>query len=117
MHGFRHRTFGDLVRLRMVIEIETQLAAAFNIKIANPTPAVRQGDLYIVMTWFELDNAYVSRGRAFGAAINTNRQSTRVGCDQDLSILDSFFRVSRGRSANQGESELNHGSYCELKEG
>src|SRR6185369_2463904 len=107
---------GDGGGLRMVIEIETQLAAALDIEIAHPAPAVRQSDLEIVMTGFQLNNANVSGGRAFGTAIDTDRHPTRVGCDQNLAELN-FFGVRRGRSANQGERDRNHGSDCEFEEG
>ena len=89
----------------MVININAELAATFNLKIPHPTAAVRQRDLDIVMTGFQFDHAHIGRSVALGLPVNAQRKTARIGRDLNLSVLDLALLFSVGGRRRAGQAE------------
>ncbi len=89
----------------MVININAELAATFNLKVAHPTAAVRQRDLDIVMSGFQFDHAHVGGSVALGLPVNAQRKTAGVGRDLDLSVLYLAFLFSVGGRRRAGQAE------------
>src|SRR5712692_2718352 len=95
------RRLVNRVLLWMVIKVDADLAARFDVKVAHPTSAVGQQDLNVVMARLQLDYANRRRSIALGLAIDVQGKAAGICSQLDLAVLHLvlLLGVSRRRSA------------------